>query len=144
MNREMDLRLYRITYEDFSWEPFRSEVSHYIRYSTKGVFVRDVVRYNTIPILWEKHEYAKALYLLALLDFISKEKGISLVPEYDEYRVRSMGNTMFPSGIIMLDLASKTDTEKNKMLELCKKNELSKEFLKYNIAEIMEEYDEFV
>ncbi len=136
---KIDFRLYRVINDDFSWDSFRSELSHYLKNKAKVDFLKDVTNHKVIDLLWDKAEYGKALYVLALYDYYTIKEGQELNPDFSEYRKNRLANTMYPSGVLMLDAACGNNVEKEKMLDLCRKNELSRAFLKYNIAEIMEE-----
>ena len=127
----MDMRLRRIAYEDMTWDNFRSELSHYLKYCHKSAFVVAVKDYSIIETLWNRKAYAEAFYILALYDYFTGIKE----EVYDRYRKNRLTDILFPLEVEMIDMLHKNNREKEKMLEICKDRPLSQEFLKYNISE---------
>ncbi len=127
----MDMRLQRITYEKMTWDNFRSELSHYLKYCHKSAFLVAVKEYSIIETLWDRKAYAEAFYILALYDYFTDDKDNA----YDFYRKNRLSDMLFPLEVEMMDRINKNDREKEKMLKVCKNRPLSQEFLKYNISE---------
>lgn len=140
----MDMRLRLITYGDLSWDVFRSEMFHHLKWNTIPSFLSNIEANDVIGILWDRKKYAEAFYVLALYDYYSANtRQCKPDPRYTYIREQRLQNTMFPLEVLMLDTIRGSDSEKEKMLALCKNNEMSRCFLHYNIAEILDEKELF-
>lgn len=132
----MDLQIYRLLEEDYTTDLFRSEFFHMKKNHTDLEFVTILIKYNFVEVYWNKKWYYKALYTLALLDYLSDEYNTPHYDKYDFYRTQKLERTVYPSGIILLDNLHPNDKIKDKVVSECKKNKFSRYFLKYNIIEL--------
>lgn len=129
----MDMRLCRLLEEDMEYDQFRSEISHKYRYDGDHKFIKDLIEYNLIGVYWERKWYDKALYIVAMMDCITDRMGLERYKDYDFYRQQKLREPRFPKDIILVDTMFKG--YKEKVMDECKNNEVSKYFLKYNIIE---------
>lgn len=135
----MDIQIYRLLEEEYTVDLFRSEISHMRKQYSDKEFVTILLKYDFITHYWEKQWYYQALYILALLDYLSDKHHVSYLQKYEYYRSQKLKYCIYPAGITMwnklnpqLDLLTKT-------LEKCKSSFYSQYFLKYNIIEPEEE-----
>lgn len=114
--------------EDF--EAYKSNVCHRLHNLGDIEFIRTILTDDTIT-QFARHGYgAWALYLLAMLDHISKENDVPLCTKYEYLRSQKLPELIIPTGI-------KIDIEifhNNSLFERAYKNAIP-EFLKYNIME---------
>lgn len=132
----MDLQIYRLLEEDYTTDLFRSELLHMKKRTTDLEFVTILIKYNFVEVYWNKKWYYKALYTLALLDYLSDEHNAPHYDKYDFYRTQKLERVVYPSGILLLDNLHPNDKIKDKTISECKKNKFSRYFLKYNIIEL--------
>lgn len=60
-----------------------------------------VLETDEIRSLYDKHWYPEALYLLAMVDYLSRENGIPLCTKYDDIRSRKLKTPVYPVGILL-------------------------------------------
>ncbi len=113
---------------DFEW--FKSEVCHKLKFLGDKKFVINLVEEDYISRLWEVEWYAESLYLLAMLDILSKKYEAPLCTRYDYHRTQKLKNILYPLDIIIKDEMSPELKWKEMILKDC-----NPEFLKYNIVE---------
>ena len=58
--------------QDDSFDLFKSNVCHRVNKDGQLDFIKNVLTSNVIEYYWEREEYAKAFYLLAMFDYLSK------------------------------------------------------------------------
>ena len=71
-----------------SFELYKSNVCHELKEKGDIPFIIDVLENNKIRKLYDKGWYAESLYLLAMLDYVSRLNDIPLCTEYDDLRRR--------------------------------------------------------
>ncbi len=120
----LDLRIYRLINDDYTYDEFRSELAHYLKSNTVKDYVYNLFRFKMIENLWEKKEYAKALYLLSVFDYCSSVYGVDTSGLYKEYREYKLDRPLTPP------LVSADDMPEDKENDL-----LHQIFLSHNIWE---------
>lgn len=127
----MDIMYKRLKFPErnnFSW--FRSQMCHYLKFEGDIPFVLDIVKKDYITELWDNKWYPESLYLLAMIDSLSKKYNIPLCNKYDFQRTQKLANPLYPSDVICKCLVMNDESYKDEILKVC-----NKEFLKYNIVE---------
>lgn len=109
-----------------SFENFKSQIQHDLRREGSYEFILNTIQNETIRTMWQWQWYLEALYLLALIDYLSRQNRIPLCNDYDAMRKSKIERMVFPAGVIALG------TEKAKQ-EAIKK--AIPEFLRFNIVE---------
>ena len=79
---------------------------------------------------YEREWYPESFYLLAMLDYISRENQIPLCSDYDDIRSQKLEKPIYPAGIRLMAKAS----EDVAIYEEAKKEAIP-EFLRFNIVE---------
>ena len=113
-----------------SFDLFKSNVCHKIKEMGDISFMIELLESNEIRYYEEKKWYPECLYLLAMLDYLSRVNNFPLINEFDDLRRYKLQKVVYPSGIVVLDALSndkdiKTDALKNAIPE----------FLRFNIVE---------
>ena len=98
-----DMRLKRLLGGKLSYDVFRSEICHMYHFDGDYEFISKVMRVNLVMVLWNNHEYDKALYTLAMIDYISWKNGVTLYEGYAKIRACKLEKILYPEGIILLD-----------------------------------------
>jgi len=93
-------------------------------------FLISVLETNIIQIHYKKKQYFECFYLLAMIDYISRENNIPLCIEYDYIRKKKLENTIFPLSIKAMCVALNSNEPKERSLKEC-----IPEFKHFNIIE---------
>lgn len=87
LNISMD-KLYEMnrqyTLQDF--EVFKSEISHAIKSKTQIRFLLEILQSNLIEKYWEENRKVQALYLLSMVDYISRLNNVPVCTKYKKLR----------------------------------------------------------
>ena len=113
------------------FELFKSNVCHDVKRKGDLLFIRDILDSKYIIELFKREWYPECLYVLAMVDYLSKENGIPLCNKYDELRDAKMEEIIYPEGAILMSYLRESDKPKEDVLK-----EAIPEFLKYNIVEL--------
>ena len=112
------------------FEAYKSNVCHLLHNLGDIEFIRTILIDDTIT-QFVKHGYgAWALYLLAMLDYISKENDIPTCTKYEYLRSQKLPKLLIPLSIRIFKEMFNDDT----VFQEEYKNAIP-EFLKYNIME---------
>ena len=128
--------LYRyLSYNDLSFikydedfDLFKSNTLQQLKRTDEKTFISDLVCSEEIEILFSNKEYAKALYLLSLLDYLSIKNNMELEDKYERIRLTRLNKLYVPKSIYLLLL-----TKTIKISEVFR--ESIKTFLDHNIVE---------
>lgn len=110
------------------FEVFKRNV--YIRIQEYGQigFIRKMLVSNVIEDYWNEENTLCAIYLLAMVDYLSKLNDIPPYSKYDYMRKYKLKDRIYPLSIIV---SSKLDNRKEEEYI----DDAIPEFLKYNIVE---------
>lgn len=112
------------------FELFKSSVGHRLKALGDIDFIMDTLQRNDIRAYYRRGWYAESLYLLAMLDYISRLNSVPLCREYDDLRGARLEQTVYPAGVLALCAANGDIRAMEKARE-----EAIPEFLKFNIVE---------
>lgn len=113
-----------------SFEIFKSNTCHRVKDLGDIPFVIELLQTNQIRKLYEKKWYPEALYLLAMLDYLSRENNIPICKNYNDIRARKLKRRVYPSSVIILCKTLNSDAPKEECIRLA-----IPEFLRFNIVE---------
>ena len=113
-----------------SFELYKSNVCHKLKNLGDIEFLIETLNNDDIRLYYEKQWYPECLYLLAMVDYISRENGIELCEEYNDLRKRKLSETIYPASVLALCVASKSDLPKRQAYR-----EAIPEFIRFNIVE---------
>lgn len=112
------------------FEIYKSNICHMLHNRTDLDFIRIILEDNTIKQFAENGLIGYALYLLAMLDYISKENDIPLCTSYENLRKLKLPELVIPASIRLGMRMFDDDT----VFQEAYKNAIP-EFLKYNFME---------
>lgn len=112
------------------FDVFRSTICHEVKNIGELQFILNKVEENLVIKLWKDRKYKESLYVLAMVDYLSRKNNITLVEEYDEIRNNKLKDTVYPKDILILDKLYPHKRIKEKALR-----DSIPEFLKFNIVE---------
>ncbi len=113
-----------------SFELFKSNVCHKLKRLGDIDFLIDTLQSNEIRTYYDKKWYPESLYLLAMVDYLSRINGIALCQDYDDIRKRKLSDVLFPTGVLALSSSRGNDMAKQQAIA----NAIP-EFLRFNIVE---------
>ena len=113
-----------------SFSVFKSNVCHRLKELGDIDFLLQTLSNDDIRQYYEKAWYPECLYLLAMVDYISRVNQIALCSDYDDLRSMKLSEIIYPSGIVAMALAKEDDAPKKKAWE-----EAIPEFRRFNIVE---------
>lgn len=113
-----------------SFEVFKSNVCHRLKILGDIDFIIEVLKKGDIRKYFEQKWYPESLYLLAMLDYISRENNVLLCSDYDDIRCTKLEKAIYPSSVIAMYAVSHDEQIK----EQCMRDALP-EFRRFNIAE---------
>ena len=115
--------------ERCSFELFKSNVCHRVKSMGDINFIIDVLESNVIREYYKLRWYPECLYMLAMLDYLSRENDVPICVDYDDLRCRKLADIVYPSGILILASVYEDETIKEKAFE-----EVIPEFKRFNIV----------
>lgn len=112
------------------FELFKSSTCHKLKELGDIAFVIDLLENDRINENYQKGWYRESLYLLAMLDYVSRENSIPLCTQYDDLRKLKLQNTLFPAGVLAV-----YEVTKNPQIKELAMKEAIPEFMRFNIVE---------
>lgn len=113
-----------------SFELFKSNTCHRVRDLGDIPFVIELLQTNQIRKLYDKKWYPEALYLLAMLDYLSRENHIPICKNYNDIRSAKLQQRLYPASVTILCKALNSDAPKEDCIRMA-----IPEFLRFNIVE---------
>lgn len=113
-----------------SFETFKSNTCHHVKDIGDIDFIIETLEADEIRRLYNRGWYREALYLLAMLDYLSRENNLPICTNYNDIRSRKLEKPCFPAGIVVSYAATGDESIKRKAIE----NAIP-EFMRFNIVE---------
>ena len=113
-----------------AFEIFKSNVTHSLKELGDIDFLIKTIESDEITVYYQRGWYPECLYLLAMVDYISRINDIPLCSAYEKYRSMKLNKKLYPMGIVAACAVS-DDENLKAQAEL---NAIP-EFLRFNIIE---------
>ena len=113
-----------------SFDNFKSNVCHKLKAQGDIDFLIDVLERDDILKYYNRKWYPESLYLLAMVDYLSRVNDVPLCTKYDSLRKAKLSQTVYPSSVIALAIAMKSNEPKRQA-----EKESIPEFMRFNIVE---------
>ena len=113
-----------------SFENFKSTICHRVKEMGDLDFILNTLESGEIISYYKRKWYPESLYLLAMLDYLSRENDIPLCEDYDALRRCRLERPVFPAGTLALSAASGNDAALKEAEEAA-----IPEFKRFNIIE---------
>lgn len=112
------------------FETFKSTICHLVKDRGDIDFIIDTLKTDEIRLYWDRKWYPESFYLLAMIDYLSRENGLPLCQDYEDIRSCTLSEPLYPRDI---NLAAKLNTS----LDLRRQSieEAIPEFKRFNIVE---------
>jgi transcriptional regulator with XRE-family HTH domain len=95
---------------DFS--TYKSNICHMVKDMGDINFIIDVLESGKIRRFYQKRWYLESLYLLAMVDYLSRENDLPVCSEYDDIRAARFREPIYPEGVLMMSALLKSDKPK--------------------------------
>ncbi|MCM1156910.1 MAG: helix-turn-helix transcriptional regulator [Bacteroidales bacterium] len=112
------------------FEIYKSNICHLVKDKGDIDFIIDTLKENQIRIYWERKWYRESFYLLAMVDYLSRENDLPPCNDYEDIRNCTLSEPLYPRDVI---LAAKLDASLD-VKEQCLKEAIP-EFMRFNIVE---------
>ena len=113
-----------------SFDVFKSNVCHQVKDLGDIPFIIQLLQSNQIRKLYEKKWYPEALYLLAMLDYLSRENNVPVCKNYNDIRAAKLQRLIYPSSVVLLCKTLKSNAPKEECYRMA-----IPEFLRFKIVE---------
>lgn len=116
--------------ERSDFENFKSSICHRLKRLGDEEFVIGALESNEVRTYFERKWYRESLYLLAMIDYISRLNNIPIAVDYDDIRSHKLEKSLYPRSARALALANEDESVLRKVEE-----EAIPEFKRFNIFE---------
>ena len=113
-----------------SFETFKSNICHYVKDMGDMEFIIHVLETDQIRELYKKKWYLESLYLLGMIDYLSKENGLPVCTNYNDIRKQKLAQPVYPSSVLVQAAVMQNEDIK----EEARKKAIP-EFMRFNIVE---------
>ncbi len=113
-----------------SFVMYKSNVCHKLKNLGDIEFLIETLNSDDIRTYYKRKWYPECLYLLAMVDYVSRENGIEWCEEYDDLRNQKLSEIIYPTSVLALCRAVKSDEPKRRALR-----DSIPEFIRFNIVE---------
>jgi DNA-binding Xre family transcriptional regulator len=111
-----------------SFEWFKSEICHEVKRHGDLDFIINTLQSKEIRRLYERKWYPECLYLLAMVDYLSRENSLPICSDYDDIRQVKLSKTIYPADVLMRSAYAKCEAPLEDSV-----NEAIPEFKRHNI-----------
>jgi len=113
-----------------SFDAFKSNVCHMVKDMGDIDFIIDTLESDKIRKLYQRKWYPESLYLLAMVDYLSRENDLPVCNEYGDIRAARLHEPIYPSSVIAMSAFSHSDQPKQHSYA-----QAIPEFIRFNIVE---------
>ena len=113
-----------------AFDLFKSNVCHKLKEMGDIPFLIDTLENDNINTYYQRQWYPECLYLLAMVDYISRENKIPLCEDYNNLRRMKLPNVLYPNSVIASFAVSRDEAVKRQAVI-----DSIPEFIRFNIVE---------
>lgn len=113
-----------------SFETFKSNTCHHVKDLGDIDFIIETLETDEIRKLHDRQWYRESLYLLAMVDYLSRLNGLPICTNYNDIRCQKLEKPYFPASVIVSYAATGDESIKNEAVA----NAIP-EFMRFNIVE---------
>jgi len=124
-----DLLAEQMEYRD-SFDGFKSNICHMVKNMGDMDFIIHILETKYIRKLLFRKWYPESLYVLAMVDYLCRENDLPVCKEYSDLREMRLNKIIYPIGIILMSVLSKSEQPKIDSFE-----KAIPEFKRFNIVE---------
>ena len=112
------------------FELFKSNVRHRVKDCGDIPFIVETLKSDAIRSYYNRKQYPQAFYLLAMVDYLSRENDLPLCSAYNDIRKQKLAKPIYPQSVIAMAKVIEDDSLMEDSLE-----KAIPEFKNFNIAE---------
>ncbi len=112
------------------FELFKSNVCHRVKDCGDIPFIVETLKSDAIRSYYNRKQYPQAFYLLAMVDYLSRENDLPLCSAYNDIRKQKLAKPIYPQSVIAMAKVMEDDSLMEDSLE-----KAIPEFKNFNIAE---------
>lgn len=112
------------------FELFKSNVCHRVKDCGDIPFIVETLKSDEIRSYYNQKQYPQAFYLLAMVDYLSRENDLPLCNAYSDIRNQKLAKPIYPQSVIAMAKVIEDDSVIAESL-----NNAIPEFKHFNIAE---------
>ena len=113
-----------------TFDVYKSNVCHQVKDMGDLDFIIHTLKSEQIRKYYAKKWYPECFYLLAMVDYLSRENCLPVSREYDDIRSKKLAVPLYPLSVIMADAATNSSHWKAESIR-----DAIPEFLRFNIVE---------
>ncbi len=113
-----------------SFENYKSAVCHRLKELGDFTFLMETLQSGEIRTYYEREWYPESLYLLAMVDYVSRENNVPLCTDYNDLRCCKLNTPIYPASLLARANVSKSETILQEAME-----QAIPEFMRFNIVE---------
>lgn len=113
-----------------SFDLFKSNVCHRLKELGDIDFIIETLEKKDIRAYYERKWYPESLYLLAMLDYLSRINSIPLALEYNDIRSFKLRDRLYPASVLAAATVARSEQVKEQAAR-----ESIPEFIRFNIVE---------
>lgn len=113
-----------------SFELFKSNVCHRLKELGDVGFIIETLESDSIRDYYNRGWYPESLYLLAMLDYISRLNGVPVCTQYNDLRRAKLQDIIYPASVITASIVAGSDIPKEQA-----RSSAIPEFIRFNIVE---------
>lgn len=130
LNVSMEMLLEPHIEKRVSFELYKSNVCQQVKVLGDIPFIIKTLENDTIRKYYKRNWYPESLYLLAMLDYLSRLNDVPLCNQYEDLRRSKLSSIIYPSSILTAAVVSKSDKVKKQAF-----SDAIPEFKRFNIVE---------
>ena len=112
------------------FDAYKSNICHMVKAKGDIDFIIETLESNKIRELYDKKWYPECLYLLAMLDYLSRENDLPICSDYSDIRSSRLRETIYPSSVLAMCVFSNSEQPKQDSY-----SQAIPEFIRFNIVE---------
>ena len=113
-----------------TFETFKSNTCHRVKDMGDLAFIIETLENDTIRDLYKRKWYLESMYLLGMVDYLSKLNDLPMCTNYNDIRKQKLSQTVYPSSVLMKGAVMKDDKIKEEAIKSA-----IPEFMRFNIVE---------
>ena len=104
LSKFFDVSMEDLLYKDndvrYDFEAFKSNIRHQLKEFGFKKFIVSVLKTDEVTDYMNKKWYPEALYLLAMLDYVSRINNIPICKKYNSYRSAKLSEVIYPASVV--------------------------------------------
>lgn len=113
-----------------TFDVFKSNVCHRVMDIGDIDFIIEVLESDIIRQYYEKKWIPESLYLLAMVDYLSRLNDLPTAVELNDLRSKKLAKPLYPMSVVLADAVSRTTTHADRSIK-----DAIPEFMRFNIVE---------